>query len=276
MRKIFASHTAKRSVYTPLRLDKTQFIRYNSIRNQIHLKREVPILEHQSNTGFLLKNILLMLLVLGLIAGFVISLVTHTYWVTLLTAGGFLLLLDAVLWSTELEKTRKRSLLFPLLLLAAAVLLIVCGILMKTVPDQLASFFETYAPDCVMLLCAAVGAGIITAALTEPKRKLLVCTEPVTAVCSELLPHQNKSGRTYAPVYEFQLNGKTCRVADTLFTASGNPEPGETRQIYADPVSADEIYDPARSANARKWLYVFGICLIALPLFCFAKWHNFI
>lgn len=190
--------------------------------------------------------------------------------------AGFLLLLDAVLWSTELEKTRKRSLLFPLLIPAAAALLIVSGIVMKAAPDKLTNFFERYAPDRVMLLCTAADVGITAEALTEPRRKRRFCTEPVTAICTELQVHYNKSGRTYAPVYEFRLNGRTCRVADTLFTASGNPNIGETREIYADPVSADEIYDPVRSAIARRWSYFFGICFIVVPLFCFVKWHEII
>ncbi len=52
--------------------------------------------EQKSKKGVLL-SCLVMLIVLVLIAGFIISLVTHIYWLTVMIAGGFLLSLDSIL-----------------------------------------------------------------------------------------------------------------------------------------------------------------------------------
>ncbi len=218
--------------------------------------------DHQPQIRFLLKNILLTAGVLGLIAGFVISLVIHAYWLSLVLFGSFLLLLDGIMWHGELTKTRKRSFVFPLLILAAGGCALLCGVLLKTAPEALAAFFDAYAPDIIFLLLLAAGAFIILCALTEPKRKLRYCTEQVTAVCTEL----RSNGKNDAPVYTFYYAGGEHQIAESTYTNYANPEIGETREIYIDPVSLDELYEPVRAKAVRRFSYVFGGCFVVLTL----------
>ena len=228
--------------------------------------------EHSQDPGkqpFPWLSILSGAAVMAGIIGFILSLVRHVYWLSILLAGGFLLLLSGILLHEECARERKRSFLFPLLLSAAGVITAVCGILLKTQPEATAAFFNAHAPELVLPLLSAAGFGMIASALTEQKRKLRYCTEQVTAVCTEL----RHSGKSRAPVYTFSYAGAEHQIAESSYTNFANPAVGETREIYIDPVSLDELYEPIRAKAVRRFTFLFGCCFAALPLFGLFMMH---
>lgn len=64
--------------------------------------------EKKSNTGSW-ASCLVTLIVLAVIEGFIISLVIHIYWLTVMIAGCFLLALDSILLIGEFEKKTKKK-----------------------------------------------------------------------------------------------------------------------------------------------------------------------
>lgn len=224
--------------------------------------------EKKSNKG-VWGSCLITLIVLAVIAGFIISLVTHIYWLTVMIAGCFLLALDSILLIGEFEKQRKRNFIFPLIIFAAGICAVICGIMLKIDPDGFKAFALKYTPFAVLLLFFFSGIGIILSALTEPIRKRRYCTEKVTGVCVDLqvsLTASHGRRRSRVPIYEFYHAGEIHRIAENTYSNFANPQIGEEREIYVDAESLDEIYEPIRSRRIGRMYCGLGICFAAMAL----------
>lgn len=224
--------------------------------------------EKKSNKRIWL-SCLVTLIVLTVIAGFIISLVTHIYWLTVTIAGCFLLSLDSILLIGEFEKQRKRNFTFPLIILVAGVCAVICGIMLKIDPDGFKNFALKYTPLAGLLLFLFSGIGIILSALTEPTRKRRYCTEKVTGVCVDFqvsLTASRGRRRSRAPIYEFYYAGETHRIVESTYSNFANPQIGEEREIYVDTESLDEIYEPIRSRKLSIMTCGLGICFVAMAL----------
>lgn len=224
--------------------------------------------EKKSNKGIWL-SCLVTLIVLAVIAGFIISLVTHIYWLTVTIAGCFLLSLDSILLIGEFEKQRKRNFIFPLIILSAGVCAFICGIMLKIDPDGFKEFALKYAPLAGLLLFLFSGIGIIVSALTESTRKRRYCTGKVMGVCVDLqvgLTASSGHRRSRAPVYEFYYAGGTHRIAESTYSNFANPQIGAKREISVDTESLDEIYEPIRSRKLNIMTCGLGICFTAMAL----------
>lgn len=227
--------------------------------------------EKKSNTGSW-ASCLVTLIVLAVIAGFIISLVMHIYWLTVMIAGCFLLALDSILLIGEFEKKRKRNFIFPLIILAAGVCAVICGIMLKIDPDGFKEFALKYAPLAGLLLFLFSGIGIILSALTESTRKRSFCTEKVMGVCVDLqvgLTASSGHRRSRVPIYEFYYAGGTHRIVESTYSNFANPQIGEKREIYVDTESLDEIYEPIRSRKLNIMTCGLGICFAAMSLLGF-------
>ena len=212
----------------------------------------------KGSNAILVLSFLVTLIVIGLIIGFIISLVKHTYWLTVVTAGCFLLSLDSILFMSELEKKRKRSFVFPFIILFVGICTVICGIILKA---------EPYA---VLLLFVLIGLLLIVSAFTEPKRMLRYCTEKVTGVCVDYkmsISANSNRNMSRAPVYEFSYNGETRRIAESTFSNFANPQIGDEREIYIDTESLDEVYEPIRAAKLSKFTCLIGMLFAAAALF---------
>lgn len=188
--------------------------------------------EKKSNKRIWL-SCLVTLIALTVIAGFIISLVMHIYWLTVTIAGCFLLSLDSILLIGEFEKQRKRNFTFPLIILAAGVCAVICGIMLKIDPDGFKNFALKYTPcvDFQVSLTASRGRR-----------------------------------RSRAPIYEFYYAGETHRIAESTYSNFANPQIGEEREIYVDTESLDEIYEPIRSRKLSIMTCGLGICFVAMAL----------
>lgn len=216
--------------------------------------------DKKSNTNLWL-SFLVTFIVLALMAGFVISLIKHVYWLAVIIAGCFLLSLDIIMFIGEFEKERKRNFAFPVIICVAGICAVACGIMLKIDPDGFIKFALANAPLAAMLLFFVAGIGMIWAAVTEPTRKRRYCTEMVRGVCVELKVSLSSShrNRSYAPVYEFYFAGETRRIAESGYANFGNPQIGEEREIYLDTESLDEFYEPIRAAKMNKMTCGLGI-----------------
>lgn len=224
--------------------------------------------EKKSNTG-IWASCLVTLIVLAVIAGFIISLVTHIYWLTVMIAGCFLLVPDSILLIEEFEKQRKRNFIFPLIIFAAGGCAVICGIMVKIDPDGFKDFALNNTPLAVLLLFLCSGIGIIVSALTEPTRKRRYCTEKVMGVCVDLqvgLTASSGHRRSRVPIYEFYYAGETHRIAESTYSNFANPQIGEKREIYVDTESLDKIYEPIRSRKLNIMTCGLGICFAAMAL----------
>lgn len=222
-----------------------------------------------SNANLVL-SFLVTLIVIGLIIGFIISLVKHTYWLTVVTAGCFLLSLDSILFMSELEKKRKRSFVFPFIILFVGICTVICGIILKADPESFKRIALKYAPYAVLLLFVLIGLLLIVSAFTEPKRMLRYCTEKVTGVCVDYkmsISANSNRNMSRAPVYEFSYNGETRRIAESTFSNFANPQIGDEREIYIDAESLDEVYEPIRAAKLSKFTCLIGMLFAAAALF---------
>lgn len=224
--------------------------------------------EKKSDKG-VWASCLVTLIVLAVIAGFIISLVTHIYWLTVMIAGCFLLSLDSILFIGEFEKQRKRNFLFPFIIFAAGVCAVICGIMLRIDPDGFKDFALKYTPFAVLILFLFSGIGIILSALTEPMRKRRYCTEKITGVCVDLqvgITASSGRHRSHVPIYEFYYAGGTHRIAESTYSNFANPQIGEKREIYVDTESLDEIYEPIRSRKLNIMTCGLGVCFVAMVL----------
>lgn len=186
-------------------------------------------------------SFLVTLITLAVIAGFIITLVTHTYWLSLIIAGCIILILESFFGVIELKKTRKQKILFPIVNGIVGLCFVISGMILKTDPDGLTKFFDENVPLACLLLFLIAGIALILHALTEPRWKRRYCTEKVTGTCVELQRgYTHKGYKASAPVYEFNYAGGVHRIAESSYSRFANPKIGEEREIYVDVEAFDE------------------------------------
>ena len=99
---------------------------------------------------------------------------------------------------------------------------------------------------------------------------LKYCTEKVMGVCVDYkmsIASGSNRNMSRAPIYEFSYNGETHRIAENTFSNFANPQVGDEREIFIDPESLDEIYEPVRAAQLSKITCIIGIIFSAVALF---------
>lgn len=118
----------------------------------------------------------------------------------------------------------------------------------------------------MMLFCMIfLGVGIFVLSLENKDKK--ECTIPVTSTVVDLVSSSGSSGRTYAPVYEYEFEGRQYRVQSNNYSSPCPFSVGETVRIYVEPNDPEHIYSP-KDKTGKIVAYVFiGIGAVGTLVF---------
>lgn len=96
----------------------------------------------------------------------------------------------------------------------------------------------------LMVFCMIfIGVGIFV--MSFENRDKRECTIPVNSRVIDLVASSSSSsGRTYAPVYEFEFEGRTYKVQSNSYSSPCPFSVGEEVKIYVDPDDPKHIYSP--------------------------------
>lgn len=211
----------------------------------------------------------LTLVVIVLIVGFLFTFAKHIYWLTVIICGAFLLVVDIVMFTKEFEKDRKRNFLLSIITCIIGIVTVLCGVMLKKDIAWLKAFVIKYGLLFAMFLLLSVGVGMLIFAITEPNRKRRYCTVRVYGECVGFATKFSSSRgghRVHAPIYEFHFGEERHCVAERKFSRFANPQEGETRELYVDVKTMDEIFEPMRAGKLRLSVYARGVCLVTVSI----------
>ena len=117
----------------------------------------------------------------------------------------------------------------------------------------------------LLFLTAAVVLMIVVP--LRMKKNTATCTAPVSARIVDISKTYfgsrvdiNKAP-SYAPIYEFTLNGEVHTVASRLFS-SRIPHIGEVRPLMIDPRNPDHFYDPSTRKRTKLITTIVGVAML--------------
>ncbi len=87
----------------------------------------------------------------------------------------------------------------------------------------------------------------------------LTCTVPVQAVCVDYCSSHSSDGTTYAPVWEYEFQGRLIRSNETIYSSSMGNLLGQTRTLYINPDNPEKFRQ-----NTKNYVFIFVICGIIL------------
>ncbi len=88
----------------------------------------------------------------------------------------------------------------------------------------------------------------------------LTCTVPVQAVCVDYDSSHSSDGTTYAPVWEYEFQGRLIRSPETIYSSSMGGLLGKTRTLYVNPDNPEKFRQNTK--NYAVFLVVCGIFLV--------------
>lgn len=95
------------------------------------------------------------------------------------------------------------------------------------------------------------------------------CTLEINAVIVDATANVDDDSVTYAPVYQFELNGKiTTRTPNILYT-SKYPKVGKEVKIYINPDNTDEFYNIETNKEAICVSCIIGFSFIGVGVYIF-------
>lgn len=111
------------------------------------------------------------------------------------------------------------------------------------------------------------------------------CTEPVSAVVTENVEHKSSSRKhrrkiTYAPVFEYEYNGKAYTYKSNIYSKPAEYSVGEKTTIYVNPNAPEKVYyKPKGSAVVMNVVFkVVGVGVavggVAMLVHCLIKKKN--
>lgn len=87
----------------------------------------------------------------------------------------------------------------------------------------------------------------------------LTCTVPVQAVCVDYCTSHSSDGTTYAPVWEYEFQGRLIRTHGRIYSGSMGSLLGKTRTLYINPDDPEKFRE-----DTKSYIFVFAICGIFL------------
>lgn len=88
----------------------------------------------------------------------------------------------------------------------------------------------------------------------------LTCTVPVQAVCVDYRSSRSSDGTTYAPVWEYEFQGRLIRTCGSIYTSSSGKLLGKTRTLYINPDDPEKFRQDMKSYAV--FLVVCGFFLV--------------
>ncbi len=88
----------------------------------------------------------------------------------------------------------------------------------------------------------------------------LTCTVPVQAVCVDYHTSHSSDGMTYAPVWEYEFQGRLIRTHGSIHSSSMGKLLGQTRTLYINPDNPEKFREDMKSYAV--FLVVCGIFLV--------------
>ena len=118
----------------------------------------------------------------------------------------------------------------------------------------------------IFIIAGIVLAFVIPNNMTAVQKR---CTLEVPAVIISIRESHSDDGVTFAPVYQFELNGESVTRTPNYYTST-KPQVGEKVQLFINPDNDSEFFEPIRDGKTIKILRIIGIvflCFSGLILF---------
>lgn len=88
----------------------------------------------------------------------------------------------------------------------------------------------------------------------------LTCTVPVQAVCVDYCSSRSSNGTTYAPVWEYEFQGRLIRSHETIYSNGRGKLLGKTRTLYVNPDDPEKFRQS--TGNHVFCLVICGIFIV--------------
>ena len=120
--------------------------------------------------------------------------------------------------------------------------------------------YESYRNAIIGGAFALIGLMVMILPSLSSSMKKRRCTLPVEATCVGHNSHLSSGGRrhhhhhhhhrhrVYAPIWEYYIDGRTIKKAETTYTNVNVPQVGSTREIMVNPDDPEDIYRKNGSA----------------------------
>lgn len=192
-------------------------------------------------------------------------------WLLLVLAGALFVIAP---FSTILHmlKNNKRNGLYILVIAeVCGVLMLAYGLFLRLGKAEWISAIDSAGCTIACVSIIVVGIGIVIGNLIVKNGTIKRCTQPVQAKCVEIVKPRSRTGFRRSPLYEYYFNGETRTIHNGVYYRGlifrkGFPKIGESREIYINPETQDEYYDPVMSGLTTVSLVILAAFFVFMGI----------
>ena len=190
-----------------------------------------------------------------------------TKWLLLVLAGALFIFAPYSTLLNMLKNKKKNGLYILMIAEICGVLMLAYGLFLKFGKTEWKTAVNSAGGTIACVAIIIVGIGLVIGNLLVRKGLAERCNYPVQAKCVELLAQRNSSGFRRTPLYEYYYNGETRTIHNGTFYRgviykNGRVKVGETREIFINPQTLDEYYDPVMSGLTTVSLIILAVFFV--------------